>query len=166
MRYSNSAWPAQSPSPQHPGSAVKAMEASNCMTKDCQGSAVVEFIREGLCLEHFTDQVYELLDNLDPMVRMRFHDPIDRKRMKELLDECTNKALFVSLRCEQLSNLQRSRLLDILLWSGELENVLRTSRSGSLLPADLKSKLLGEPSGEARAEKRDGQMNPRRARLS
>jgi len=36
------------------------------------------------------------------------------------------KALDVSLQSESLSNLQRGRLLDILLWAGELFLLLRS----------------------------------------
>jgi hypothetical protein len=48
--------------------------------------------------------------------------------MRAFIEECSRKALDVSLQSENLSNLQRGRLLDILLWAGELFLLLRAPR--------------------------------------
>jgi hypothetical protein len=48
--------------------------------------------------------------------------------MRAFIEECSHKALEVSLQCENLTNLERGRLLDILLWAGELFLVLRAPR--------------------------------------
>ena len=48
--------------------------------------------------------------------------------MRAFIEECSRKALDVSLQSEDLSNLQRGRLLDILLWAGELFLLLRAPR--------------------------------------
>jgi len=48
--------------------------------------------------------------------------------MRAFVEECSRKALDVSLQSENLSNLQRGRLLDILLWAGELFLLLRAPR--------------------------------------
>ena len=39
---------------------------------------------------------------------------------KRLVEECSRRALEVSLATEGLSNLQRARLLDILLWASDI----------------------------------------------
>jgi hypothetical protein len=49
--------------------------------------------------------------------------------MRAFIEECSRKALDVSLQSENLSNLQRGRLLDILLWAGELFVLLRAPRA-------------------------------------
>jgi len=48
--------------------------------------------------------------------------------MRAFIEECSRKALDVSLHCKDLSNLERGRLLDILLWAGELFLLLRVPR--------------------------------------
>jgi hypothetical protein len=48
--------------------------------------------------------------------------------MRAFIEECSRKALDVSLQSENLTNLQRGRLLDILLWAGELFLLLRAPR--------------------------------------
>jgi hypothetical protein len=48
--------------------------------------------------------------------------------MRAFIEECSRKALDVSLQSEDLTNLQRGRLLDILLWAGELFLLLRAPR--------------------------------------
>src|SRR5258708_3822851 len=55
-------------------------------------------------------------------------DPVDVISMRAFIDECSRKALDVSLQSEDLSNLHRGRLLDILLWAGELFLLLRAPR--------------------------------------
>jgi hypothetical protein len=48
--------------------------------------------------------------------------------MRAFIEECSRKALDISLQSENLTNLQRGRLLDILLWAGELFVFLRAPR--------------------------------------
>jgi len=48
--------------------------------------------------------------------------------MRAFIEECSQKALEVSLQYENLSNLERARLLDILLWASELFLILRAPR--------------------------------------
>jgi hypothetical protein len=48
--------------------------------------------------------------------------------MRAFIEECSRKALDISLQSKNLSNLQRGRLLDILLWAGELFLLLRAPR--------------------------------------
>lgn len=55
-------------------------------------------------------------------------EPVDLAYMREFVEECSRKALDVSLHSESLTNLQRGRLLDILLWAGELFLLLRAPR--------------------------------------
>jgi len=48
--------------------------------------------------------------------------------MRAFIEECSRKALDISLHSENLDNLERGRLLDILLWAGELFLLLRAPR--------------------------------------
>jgi len=48
--------------------------------------------------------------------------------MRAFIEECSRRALDISLHSKKLSNLERGRLLDILLWAGELFLLLRAPR--------------------------------------
>jgi hypothetical protein len=68
-------------------------------------------------------------------------EPVDLAYMREFIEECSRKALNVALHSESLNNLQRGRLLDILLWAGELFLLVRAPRlspARSMASADPK----------------------------
>ncbi len=91
-----------------------------CMVNCCADAAVTSFGLQDLCLNHFLSRCYEGLDRLDPRGRRSGGSDAERSALKAFVDECSRRALEVSLSCQNLDNLQRARLLDILLWAGEL----------------------------------------------
>src|SRR5438309_6174426 len=100
----------------------------NCRMGSCGGSAITALDHQALCLKHFLMCCYERLDGLDPRGRKFSAEPVDVVSMRAFIEECSRKALDVSLQSQNLSNLQRGRLLDILLWAGELFLLLRAPR--------------------------------------
>ena len=101
----------------------------NCTMDSCQDAAVASIARQDLCLDHFLSHCYDCLDALDVQRRVVRLGAVDLRLTKSFVEECSHQALNVSLRCRNISNLQRGRLLDILLWAGELFVLLRTSPS-------------------------------------
>jgi hypothetical protein len=113
----------------------------NCSVRSCCGSAIISLDQQTLCLTHFLSRCYASLEALDPRCRRLPVESADLAYMREFIEECSRKALDVSLHCKTLTNLQRGRLLDILLWAGELFLLLRAPRLAfgtSLARADLK----------------------------
>jgi hypothetical protein len=100
----------------------------NCTVGSCGSAAVTSLDRKALCLNHFLQRCYERLEGLDPRGRKFTAEPVDLTSMRAFIEECSRKALDVSLQSKNLSNLQRGRLLDILLWAGELFLLLRIPR--------------------------------------
>jgi hypothetical protein len=100
----------------------------NCTVGSCSNAAVTSLDRKALCLNHFLQRCYERLEGLDPRGRKFSAEPVDLASMRAFIEECSRKALDVSLQSQSLSNLQRGRLLDILLWAGELFLLLRIPR--------------------------------------
>jgi hypothetical protein len=100
----------------------------NCTVGSCSSAAVTSLDRKALCLNHFLQRCYERLEGLDPRGRKFSAEPVDLASMRAFIEECSRKALDVSLQSQSLSNLQRGRLLDILLWAGELFLLLRIPR--------------------------------------
>jgi hypothetical protein len=100
----------------------------SCWVGSCGSAAITTLDHQALCLNHFLMRCYERLDGLDPRGRKFSAEPIDVISMRAFIEECSRKALDVSLQSQTLSNLQRGRLLDILLWAGELFLLLRVPR--------------------------------------
>jgi hypothetical protein len=95
-----------------------------CKVNCCAKPAVVALESRDLCLDHFLGCRYERLDQLEPLVRRRSLEKPENLAAAAFLVECSNRALLISLRHESLSNLDRSRLLNILLLSGDLQSLL------------------------------------------
>jgi len=100
----------------------------NCGMDSCGGAAIAALDRQALCLNHFLQRCYEKLERLDPRGRKFSVEPVDVASMRAFIEECSRKTLDISLQAKNLSNLQRGRLLDILLWAGELFLLLRAPR--------------------------------------
>lgn len=100
-----------------------------CGIGQCQRAALTSLERQALCLNHFLSRCYEGLERVDPRGRRFSIEPVDMASLRAFVEECSRKALDVSLQSKDLDNLQRGRLLDILLWAGELFVVLRMPRT-------------------------------------
>ena len=100
----------------------------NCGVSSCGRAAITTLDEQALCLNHFLKRCYARLEVLDPRGRKFSAEPVNLAEMRAFIEECSRKALDVSLHSEKLSNLQRGRLLDILLWAGELFLLLRAPR--------------------------------------
>ncbi len=100
-----------------------------CSVDSCEFAALIALGQKSLCLKHFIVRCYEWLDDLEPQVQGRIFVRAEMRRAQAMVEECSNRALLVSLRCEDLTNLDRSRLLDILLLSSDLLFQLRVPRN-------------------------------------
>jgi hypothetical protein len=96
----------------------------HCQLDRCAEPAAAVLGSQALCLNHFVAQCYQQLDELDPRTRRIPNGAIElAKRMSEV-DEFSHAALRVCFTEQNLENLERGRLLDILLWAGELYALL------------------------------------------
>lgn len=112
-----------------PGGMDTMLGKRNCRMGSCSGAAVATLDHQALCLNHFLSRCYEKLEGFDPRGRkFSSAEPVDLASMRAFIEECSRKALDISLQSKNLSNLQRGRLLDILLWAGELFLLLRAPR--------------------------------------
>ena len=79
---------------------------------------------QDFCLPHFFAKCYERLDLIEPVVRNRRLNEQEAMTARALLQECANQTLLVCLRYEPQNNIDRSRLLEILLQCGDLQVLL------------------------------------------
>jgi hypothetical protein len=120
----------------------------NCSMESCSNAATTALDQHNYCLNHFLLRCYERLENLDPRGRRFCAEPLDAASMRAFIEECSRKALDVSLHSKNLSNLERGRLLDILLWAGELFLLLRAPRFAH---APAATSLDGQAAAQAAA---------------
>jgi hypothetical protein len=91
-----------------------------CSFAGCSRPVVTIFRHESLCLDHFCSKAYEFLDSVDQHHQSGSASPSCTTEQLRVADECARKALDVCLSKMILHNLERARLLDILLWSGDI----------------------------------------------
>src|SRR5580693_5631913 len=121
------------------GMGVKSLElgAMSTMYKDkicavdfCEGAAVASLAQQDFCLNHFIELCYDNLQRIDPRRQQLGRMSLDLASLRAFVEECSRRTLEVALHCEDIDNLQRGRLLDILLWAGELFLLLRAPTRG------------------------------------
>jgi hypothetical protein len=101
-----------------------------CAVDFCEGAAVASLAQQDFCLNHFIDLCYENLQRIDSRGRKQDRVNLDPALLRAFIEECSRRALEVALHCDDITNLQRGRLLDILLWAGELFLLLRAPTRG------------------------------------
>jgi hypothetical protein len=104
------------------------IESNFCAVDFCEGTAVTSLAQQDFCLNHFIELCYENLQRIDPRAQKIGRMTLDPANLRAFIEECSRRALDVALHCEDIDNLQRGRLLDILLWAGELFLLLRAPR--------------------------------------
>jgi hypothetical protein len=124
----------------------------SCAVEECRELSAAALDNQPLCLEHFFSRCYQALECYDGRRdHARNVHETERAQLRHFLKECSAQALNVSLRNENLNNLQRSRLLDVLLWAGELSECVsapQMSLRGGIDPRSSRSRIPSElPTG-------------------
>lgn len=107
-----------------PGKMVANQLHVHCELDPCAEPAAAVLGSQALCLNHFVAQCYQQLDELDPRTRRIPHGAIELALRMSDVEQCSHAALRVCFTEQNLNNLERGRLLDILLWAGELYALL------------------------------------------
>jgi hypothetical protein len=91
----------------------------SCGYANCEEPGITSVGDEDLCCDHFVLRSYEFLQRVDEE-QSRGDSGVDESaRLTSSVNSCLQGALEVSLRSASLNNLQKARLLDIILWAGE-----------------------------------------------
>ena len=91
-----------------------------CGHSGCSEPGVATFDAGTLCSEHFLVACYEVLGRLDRGTGLSARGATEAGEAKRVADECVRGVLDVSLNAPELSNLQKARLLDVLLWAADI----------------------------------------------
>jgi hypothetical protein len=127
------------------------LKRRNCSVDTCEVAAIALLDRQNFCLDHFICCCYGQLESLDPRGRKIRLAPTDLSSITTFVLECSRKALDISLGCKELTNLQRGRLLDILLWAGEILLLLGAPRVAISDPAVFVEGQLSPPVASERS---------------
>jgi len=116
----------------------------SCSTAGCSDPATVQLELQRFCIPHFIGAAYDRLDECGRAVADHQFQESSAEATWVLLVECIERAADLTQNAETLDNLQRARLLDILLRSAELSRHLRRGpRKALAIPVLLRCEKLG-----------------------
>ena len=104
----------------------------SCHRSGCSRPVATTFRQEALCLDHFCSRSYEILRAFDQHRQLNAAARPATAEQLQIADECARKTLDICMSKMLLNNLERARLLDILLWCGDVvsSNDAASSRAG------------------------------------
>jgi hypothetical protein len=118
--------------------------AEKCGIADCSQSLAASLDGEALCREHFISISYTRLDHYDQIRKGPGLSATDTESVRRFIHECTRSADEIEHSAQDLDNLDRAKLLHIILTASELGRHLRRSpRKVAAIAVRLSSDKLG-----------------------
>jgi hypothetical protein len=118
--------------------------AEECSVAGCGQAASASLDGEALCREHFISMCYTRLDHYDEIRRGPGLSATNTESLRHFIRECTRSADAIEHTGHNLDNLDRAKLLHIILSASELGRHLRRSpRKVAAIPVRLSSEKLG-----------------------
>src|SRR5437879_13230631 len=126
-------------------------ETESCGAPGCSRPAAGTVELRPLCLEHFLTSCYAKLDRCAQQLREQPLEKSTVELMQQFVEESARQATHIAHTVDDLDNLHRARLLDILLWAGELIRRLRPgARDAASGPIQWRSGTPGRSRGDER----------------
>jgi len=119
----------------HQGEKAAMHNPERCDRRGCARPVVTTFCKEALCLDHFCSRSYEFLNATDARGQLSTASNLPTTEQIQTADECARRTLDICMSKMLLNNLQRARLLDILLWCGDLVSP-GAKKNSSAAPAE------------------------------
>src|SRR5437879_13887151 len=138
-------------------------KTERCTVLGCEKAAAASLDGVSFCQEHFISTWYKEIDRYAHLVREAGFRRTAAESMHHFLTECTRQATDLSQHAEELDNLARARLLDILLSAADLSRHLRRSPRKV---ATLALRLHCEKPGRAWTEETNTRVMRRQAVLA
>src|SRR5579871_2313460 len=91
-----------------------------CAIADCGHAAVATLDYQGLCRDHFISECYTRLDHYDEVRKGPGLTAADTESVRRFIHECTRQADEMEQAVKGLDNLDRAKLLHIILSASEL----------------------------------------------
>lgn len=115
-----------------------------CGVANCGRAAAAWLDGGALCREHFISDCYSRLDHYEEVRQGPGLSATDTESVRRFINECTRQADEIEHNVKDLDNLDRAKLLHIILSASELGRHLRRSpRKAAAIPVRLSSERLG-----------------------
>ncbi len=116
----------------------------NCRIADCSQAVASSLDGEAFCREHFISECYTRLDRYDEIRKGPGLSITDTESLRRFIHECTRQADEIEHSAMDLDNLDRAKLLHIILSASELGRHLRRSpRKVVTIAVRLSSEKIG-----------------------
>jgi hypothetical protein len=116
----------------------------HCDVANCGQTVAASIEGKSLCREHFILVCYKRLDQYDQIRNGSGFSATDTESVRRFVHECTRSADHLEHTEQNLDNLERAKLLHIILSASELGRHLRRSpRKAATIPVRLSSERLG-----------------------
>jgi hypothetical protein len=115
-----------------------------CSIADCDQAVAASLDGEAFCREHFISVCYTRLDRYEEIRKGPGLSATDTESVRRFIHECTRHADEMEHSSEDLDNLDRAKLLHIILSASELGRHLRRSpRKVATIAVRLSSEIIG-----------------------
>jgi PilZ domain-containing protein len=133
-------------------------EAKTCAVPGCNRQALAELEGSALCFEHFISTSYARLDRCLQVLDERPFRDSSSELVRKFIQECADQASNIARNVRSLENLEKARLLDVLLRAADLMRHLRRSqRKIASIPVRLRNAQRGwEEEAETRQISENG----------
>lgn len=91
-----------------------------CCRDQCNLEGVALLEHQPLCLSHFISDCYDILGQAGKGSLPARWAEAGGDKQRQILDECFQQAAVICFGVDRLDNLERTRLLDIMLWASKL----------------------------------------------
>ena len=120
--------------------------AERCIDSSCADDGIVLIGENWLCSQHFIERSYQQLEKISAGMREAAFQENSAEESARRLEECMRGAADIACSPTPPSNLERARVIDVLLWSSELHGRLRRSpRVAARIPVLLRSEARDRP---------------------
>jgi hypothetical protein len=118
----------------------------HCHETGCGATAIVLIGDHWLCGQHFIQRSYQQLERISAGMRdSAFHEDNTEEAARRL-EECMRGSADIACHPAPPTNLERARVIDVLLWASELHGCLRRSpRISARIPVLLRSETPDHP---------------------
>ena len=117
-----------------------------CTEPGCAEDAIVLIGENWLCSRHFIEHSYQQLETISAGMHEDAFQENSAEESARRLEECMRGAADIACSPAPPSNLERARVIDVLLWSSELHGRLRRSpRVSARIPVLLRSETRDRP---------------------
>jgi len=119
-------------------------QTAQCRIAGCDQDVAASLDGDSFCREHFISVCYARLDQYDKLRKGEGLGILDTETVRRFIHECTRNADAIEQSVRNLNNLDRAKLLHIILSASELGRHLRRSpRKVASIAVRLSSEKLG-----------------------